>query len=82
MAYDPTQLNNFIPNPPAPERAFPERTGAGPDWTNDGPNPTQGITPLGPNNPSGQVPGIPVMAIIDTSMFGPQTGAPEELPGQ
>lgn len=71
-----TQLDNYIPNPEAPERYGGEYTGPPPYWFNGTPvdgvltGALQGITPLGPNNPEGTIPGIPVMSLHQAPGFG------------
>jgi hypothetical protein len=61
--------NAFIPNLPAPERAYGERTAPDTSWT--------GIQPQGPNNPLGQISGVPAMTItaaMAEKLEGPQPG--------
>jgi hypothetical protein len=64
----------YIPNPPAPERAHGEYTGNPVTAVLGG---THGYQPQGPNNPLGDVPGIPVMGITAETLgklSGPQPG--------
>jgi hypothetical protein len=64
----------YIPNFPAPERAGGEYTGNPITSALGG---TTGYQPQGPNNPAGQVPGIPVMSINAATaerLEGPQPG--------
>jgi hypothetical protein len=67
-------MATYIPNFPAPERAYGEYTGPTfLQWSGG----TTGMQPQGPNNPAGQIPGIPVMSITPETLetlSGPQPG--------
>jgi hypothetical protein len=65
----------YIPNYPAPEREYPERSGEDDGWMPG--TPGTGVQPKGPNNPRGEIPGIPVIAItaaVTGTLSGPQPG--------
>jgi hypothetical protein len=53
----------YIPIPPAPERKFAERTDGDHAhfWINDGS--TVGMQPKGPNNPRGNIQGVPALGM-------------------
>ncbi|HLX48568.1 MAG TPA: hypothetical protein VKS82_09565 [Streptosporangiaceae bacterium] len=65
----------YIPNFPAPERAYGNRYGEDDNWMPG--TPGTGMQPKGPNNPKGDVPGIPVMSLsaaVSGTLAGPQPG--------
>ena len=65
----------YIPNFPAPERAYADHTTADDSWMPG--TPGTGMQPKGPNNPKGDVPGIPVMSLtsgVAATLSGPQPG--------
>ena len=73
-------MGNYIPNPPAPERAGGQYTGNPVTAVLGG---TIGIQPQGANNPAGQVPGVPVMSITAASLqllSGPQPSGVADPP--
>jgi hypothetical protein len=67
-------MASYIPNFPAPERAYGQYTGPTYlQWSGG----TIGYQPQGPNNPAGQIPGVLVMSITAETLgklSGPQQG--------
>jgi hypothetical protein len=70
---DLSQGGTYIPNQPAPERAYGDRSGEDDSWMPG--TPGTGMQPQGPNNPAGDIPGIPAMTInaaTAATLSGPQ----------